>query len=215
MGERVMRKHLVIGILVLASASLFASRTPKVLQIHGGMLNPKDTPSGGLFGIQYGLAVDERVDLTFGLDYFHKSYEQVSEIAESVTPGGVVTTTKQKELEYNTTILPVTLGFTARFPIQPPAFWYLGAAVSYQFLRNKENNLEAGVSDTRTYHGFGWVGRLGFEYQVGSKSSLIGELLLNHCTVKRDQDAKENLPVWEEVNLNGLGFRAGLRVELY
>ena len=210
-----MRKRLIIGIIMLSSTALWASRTPKVLQLHGGTLNPKDTPAGGLFGIQYGLAVDERVDLTFGIDYFHKSYEKVMDVAEGVTAGGVSYTTKQKELENNTTILPLTLGFTARFPIQPPAFWYLGAAISYQILLNNEKNLVDNVSDKRTYTGFGWVGRLGMEYQLGSKSSLIGELFLNHCKVKRDQKIQEGLPLWEEVNLNGLGFRAGLRVELY
>jgi len=209
-----MKKRLVWLILFGTAAGLLAQPS-KVLEFHGGRLDPKGTPTGTILGLQYGLNVDERVDVALGVDVFHKGYTQTTDINTDTMGTGTQWTTKQAEIEYGTTLIPISLTFTARIPIRPPFFWYLGGGLAYELLFDKYDNLKENTSQKRSYKGLGWVGRVGGEYQIGSRSSLRLELFYNMCRVKGNEEKKEGMPVWDEVNLTGLGVRGGLRIEFY
>jgi hypothetical protein len=210
-----MKKWIVI-VFILGAIGLVYGQGVRVLEIRGGYLNPKDTNAGLIFGGSYGISIDERVDLSLGLSYFHKNYTKLSHVADTNYVSGVTETTVVKELEYNTTILPITGNVNIRIPFQPPVYWYAGGSVTYQFLFNTEKNFEEGVSEKRTYRGWGWMARAGIEYTIGSRSSLILEAFYNFGKVKRNVERTiRGLPVWDEVNLSGLGFRAGLRLEFF
>ena len=58
--------------------------------------------------------------------------------------------------------------------------------------------------------------RAGIEYNIGSRSSVLIEALYNIGKAKRNvNETVAGLPVWDEVDLTGLGFRAGLRLEFF
>jgi hypothetical protein len=171
--------------------------------------------SGIIWDVKYGIAVDEAVDISLGVAFFNKTYTQSSTVAEDVSAGGTVNTTKQLEVEYSAFLLPITANATIHLPMSPQFGLYAGAGLSWQFLINKENNFEEDIEDTRTFNGGGWVARVGGEMQLGTRSSLLAELHYNHCTVKGDTKKKEGLPVWDEVDVSGMGFKVGLRVELF
>lgn len=210
-------KKIAIVLLVCFSAGLVFGQNAKVLEFEVGYLNPKDVEGGMIYSGKYGIVVDERVDLSLGLDFFHSSYTQESTVGDEVVVNGQVTsTTKQLELEQSAYLLPISLNATVRFPVQPPLNVFAGAGFSYQMLFNKINNLEDDVSKTLTFRGTGWIFRGGVEYNLGSKSSLLLELFYDLATVSRDLGESElGLPTYDEVDLGGIGFRAGLKMEIY
>lgn len=208
-------KKWTIMILVFSIPTLVSAQGVKILELQGGYLNPKGTEAGFIFGGSYGISIDERVDLSLGVSLFHKNYQKETAVADTNYVSGVHETTVMKELEYNTTLLPISANVTIRIPFQPPLYWYLAGGASYQFFFNTENNLEKQIKEKRNYRGFGWIARAGIEYTIGSRSSVILEAFYNNCQVKGNKEKKEGLPVWDEVDVSGLGFRAGLRLEFF
>ena len=215
-GERKMKKlSLLVWLLLFPLTGALGQGTP-ILEIRGGYLNPKDTDAGLILGGSYGISIDERVDLSLGIDYFRKNYTKETEVADTSFVSGVQERTVVRELEYNTSLLPISANVNIRMPFQPPLYWYFGGSISYQFLFNEENNYEKGISEKRTYKGWGWMLRAGIEYTIGSRSSIIAEAIYNIGKVKRDTDqVQEGLPIWDEVDVSGLGFRVGLRLEFF
>ena len=202
-------------IILLISVSSVFSQGVKILEIRGGYLDPKGTESGLILGTSFGFFFDERVDITLGVDYFHKTYRKETVVADTGYISGVEESTVMRELEYNTTILPITASANVRLPFHRFTYWYAGVGLSYQFLFNTEHNLRQDIQEKRNYKGFGWIVRAGIEYNVGSRSSVFAELFYNNCKAKGNEEKIEGLPVWDEVDISGLGFRGGIRLEFY
>jgi hypothetical protein len=209
------RVKVLVSILLIVAVSSGLAQNMRLLEFQVGSLKPKDTQTGLTFDAKYGIAVDEAVDISLGIGYFNKTYEESALVGEKDQSGQIQIGTQSKNLEYRTQIIPLTANATVHMPMTPPVGIYFGAGFTYQFLINKVNNMAEGVEETQNFRGGGWVARVGGEYQLGSNSSLIAELFYNACKVKGNEDKKENVPVWEEVNLTGMGFKVGLRMELY
>lgn len=206
----------MIAVFVLSAFGLASAQGVRILELQGGYLNPKDTNPGLIFGGSYGISIDERVDLSLGISYFHKNYKKESTVADTDYVAGVHETTVMRELEYNTTLLPISANVTIRIPLQPPVYYFIGGSVVYQFLFNTEKNFNEGISEKRKYGGWGWMVRAGIDYNIGSRSSILLEAFYNIGKVKRNvENTVQGLPVWDEVNVSGLGFRAGLRLEFF
>ena len=209
-------KRCFVAVFFLGVVGLTFGQGVRVLELRGGYLNPKGTAAGFIFGGAYGVSVDERVDVSLGFSYFNKSYKKESVVADTGYVSVLDERTVMRELEYSTTLLPVCFNVNVRIPFQPPVYYYVGGSLSYQFLFNTEKNFEAGISEKRNYRGWGWMVRAGVEYVIGSRSSVILEALYNIGKVKRNvEETVEGLPIWDEVDVSGLGFRAGLRLEFF
>jgi outer membrane protein W len=209
------KKSCIFLLTLLGLCGVLYGQSATVLEVRGGYMNPKDAAAGLIIGVGYGILVDERVDIGLGIDYFHKNYKEETKVADQDYQSGVHESTVIRELEYSTHLLPVSANVTVHLPFQPPLYWYVGGSVSYQFLFNEENNYVEAISEKRTYRGWGWMIRAGIDYNIGSRSSLMLEAFYNSCKVKANEEKKEGLPVWEEVDVSGLGFRAGLRLEFF
>ena len=209
-------KKWMIFFLIVGAAGTVFSQGVSVLELRGGYLDPKDTKSGLIFGGSYGIAVDERVDISLGFDVFHRNYTEDTAVADTNYISGVNETTVMRELEYNTTLLPIHADVTVRFPFEPPLYWFFSGGITYRFLFNKELNYQEDVSEKRTYQGLGWRLRAGIEYTIGSRSSIILGAMYNIGRVKRNSsETPAGLPVWSEVDISGFGFFGGLRLEFY
>jgi len=208
-------KKLWVMIFVLALAMSAGAQGFRQLEVRGGYLNPKGTEGGFMLGGSYGFAFDERVSLSLGADFFKKNYTQKDKIADKVTDSGVVINTVTETLEYNTFLMPLTANIDIRFPFDQGMNFYTGAGISYQFLFNTEDNFKADVKKKRNYSGFGYVFRAGMEFILGSRSALLAEAFYNNAKLKGDKEKVEGLPVWNEVNVSGLGFRVGVRLEFF
>ncbi|MBN2416150.1 porin family protein [bacterium] len=210
-----MKKHVISVLLVTVLAGTAAAQNLRMLELRGGHFNPKDAKSGMILGGTYGISFDERVSLGFGLDIFHKGYKKESTVATEVSESGVVENTVTRTLEYSTTLVPLSLNLDIRLPFEPPFCFYIGGSLAFEMLFNSENNYEEDIKEKRFYSGFGWMARAGVEYAIGRRSALILEAFYNNCRVSSDAKKKEGLPVWKEVDMSGLGFRAGVRLDFY
>lgn len=209
-------KTWIIVVLLLCLTGLVYGRNMKALELHVGTLNPKGTPAGMLLGGSYGISVDEAVDVGIGVFYFWKKYTEDTSVPNpNADPQQPETSTVKRELDYNTSLLPVSANVTVHFPVAQQLSVYGGGGISYQFLWSKQNNYVDGVEKSRFFKGFGWVGRVGLEYLLGRRSSLIAEAYYNGCKVKGNKSEEAGLPTWDEVDVSGLGFRAGVRLIIF
>ena len=203
----------ILLIALTSDAGAWHRYSNKVSMLRLGYYSPKDARSGFVFGATMGNAVDELVDLGLSVDIFRRSYRKDSQIAETVSSGGVVEHTVVRELDFSTTAIPVLGTVTVKFSSTMPFTYFLGGGLGWALLWNKETNYVAGASERRFYHGFAWRAEGGILYRLGSRSQLIGEVFYMGSSPKRNRErTAEGLPVWQEVNLSGLGFRVGLRI---
>ncbi|MCK5146509.1 outer membrane beta-barrel protein [bacterium] len=209
-----MKKILIILFTVVLAGSASAQGF-RQLEIRGGYLNPKGTEGSFILGGSYGYSFDERVSLSLGADFFNKSYSQTDKVADGKEIAGVQPVQVSEVMKYHTFLLPFTANLDIRFPFDKGMNFYSGVGLSYQFLFNEEENFERGVKEKRNYRGFGWIFRSGIELILGSRSAIIIEAFYNSAKVKGNHDTVEGLPVWDEVNVSGLGFRAGVRLEFF
>ena len=206
----------IVVLLSMGCIGIVSAQNMKVLEIQGGSFNPKGAPKAGLiFGANYGVCVDERIDLTLGLSVYHKGYTEKTYVGSDSTGAGSATQQVLMPLEYSTTIIPITASATVHIPFQPPLGFYIGGSLAYEFLFDKYTNNQTGEKDSPTFNGFGWMARAGVEYALGSRSSITLEGFYNGCKVKSDRKKIAGIPSWQEVDLSGFGFKAGLRLELY
>ena len=203
---------ILLIVMIMGSVALTAHAQAKPFtQFRFGTLNPKDAQSGLILGIRTGRDFDNMIMVGFSADLFWKTYTEESEIADSVTSGGVTVTTVQRDVEYKTLLLPLMFTADVKIPVEnSPIRPYFGGGIGYQLLFNKEENFEDNVSDSRFYSGFGWMFELGAEYVMSPHTAFYLEGFYNGCKVKRSSDSAAGLPTWEEVDMSGLGFRVGL-----
>jgi len=206
----------ILAFLAIGCFGIVSAQNMKVLEIQGGSFNPKGARKAGLiFGANYGLCVDQRIDLTLGLSVYRKSFTEKTAVDSSKTGAGSLPVTYVTPLEYSTTIIPITASVTAHIPFQPPIGFYVGGSLAYELLFDKYTNYATNQTDNPRFSGFGWMARAGIEYALGSRSSIIAEGFYNSCNVKADRKKIEGVPSWQEVDLSGFGFKVGVRVELY
>lgn len=215
-----MKKSILVSILclliiiVFSNGNAYASRKLNSTVLKVGFYNPKDVNSGLVFGFNHGYIIDETVDIGFGADFFYKSYQKETEIATSVSEGSVVSTTKRKDVEFNTFILPIMANMNIKIPIsqQTPAFFVLNGGIGWELMFNSEQNFVEDKKESRFYHGFGYQVNAGVMYQIGSRSALLAELGYNGCKVSSNHKKVEGAPVWDEVNISGVLLRFGVRI---
>jgi hypothetical protein len=208
--------HRMAMLLVLGSVGFVNAQGLRLLEFQAGTLNPKGTRAAGLIlGGQYGVVVDERVDIGIGLAVFHKGFTEKTSVNSGTTSSGTGWTTETMPLEYSTTLLPITINATVHFPFESALGLYAGGSLAYEFLFDKYTNHETDKSEKSTFKGFGWMARAGVEFFLGSRSSLTGEVFYNGCKVKGNSKEVNGIPMWDEVNVSGFGFRGGLRLELH
>lgn len=211
-----MLKRTVLLVLILGFAGISLAQNDNVLEFHVGYLNPKGVEGGMIYSGKYGIVVDERVDISLGVDFFHSSYTKDETVTLPVATGQTQAQEVMRSIENKAFLIPISLNAKVIFPLQPPVNAYAGAGFSYQMLFNKVENYEDDVSETQRYGGTGWIFRGGIEYELGSRSSLLIEAFYDLAKVSRNlDDSTDGLPRREEVNLGGVGFRAGLRMMLY
>ena len=182
-----------------------------------GYFSPKDATSGFVLGLNYGYVIDETIDVGFGADFFRKNYKRDSEVAKTVYEQNVTESTKQRDLEFTTMILPIMATINIKIPISnyTPVSYIIGGGLGWEMMFNTEQNYQTDEKSSRFYHGFGYNVSVGMMYQIGSRSALLAEIGYNGSKVSRNHKVEAGLPVWDEVNISGLLFRAGIRLGVF
>jgi hypothetical protein len=202
-----------VFVLCVSPLSSLLAQGNSTFGISAGYLNPKDAKHGMLFGLNFGKAFDEAVDIGLGLDFFHTSYTEEATVAKTVDNGMTIEKTITS-VEYSRTILPLSLNVNVKIPAGRYFGYYVRGGLNYEFLFSKEKNYKLQITENRNFSGLGWQAAAGIYYLIGSRSTLIANVLYNNCTVKHDLESIAGLPVAEKVNLSGLGFRFGVMVDI-
>jgi hypothetical protein len=185
-----------------------------IIDIHAGYMNPKDAKAGMLIGGMFGTKVDEAVDVGIGFDVFHKSYADVSQVAQS-DETGLTSKTYVTEVDYSRTIIPLHIVINVKIRAGRYFGYLIRGGLGYQFLISKEQNYELETTDTRRYGGLGWQGAAGLYYNVGDRSTLTADVFYNNAQVSRSVDkSTRGLPTQERVSLSGLGIRLGVILDM-
>lgn len=210
---------IIMFFIVLAGSLLFIEtdaycQNMTATSIKLGYFKPKDASSGLLLGFNYAYVIDETVDVGFGADFFRKNYQRDSEVAQTVYEQNVTETTKQRDLEFTTMILPIMATINLKIPISSytPISYVLSGGLGWEMMFNTEQNYQTDQKSSRFYHGFGYNVSAGILYQIGSRSALLAEVGYNGCKVSRNHKVEQGLPVWDEVNISGLLLRVGVRL---
>ena len=197
-------KILIMFLVLIVLYSTVLAQSAKVLKFKGGFFNPKGMESSLILSGSYGIAVDERVDLSIGISYFNKKSKS-RDVQFEGSKDNVEYTVIDEKTEYSNTLLPLSVDLTASFPIQPSLYWILGGGLTYEFLFLKD----------ATFSGFGWDVFLGIEYEIGSRSSFVVEGFYNGCKPQGKIKIENIGKTTAEVNVSGIGIRGGIKLLLF
>jgi len=206
-----------VSLLVLVAGLAWAITAPAqapYTEFKVGKFNPKAVKSGYLFGVHLGRMIDESLSWGLEINYFQRNYRKDVEIATEFTRGGTKPETKMRLLEFTTHIVPLLLKLNYEHPIAYGAPFYVRASAGggWEMVWNSENNYEEGIKDNRFYSGFGWQVSAGLGIAISSSGNLFFDVFYNNSRVKRNQNVVKNLPVWEELDISGLGVKLGVSI---
>lgn len=204
--------HCFLFCLLFASFNAEIARSQSTFSVKAGTFNPEDAKAGFIVGMTTGRQVDERLDFSLGADLFIRKFSQKSAIDTTDYTGLIDPNDTQTEIEYSIYGLPIMVHFTIRVLPTAVVKPYIELAGGYELVFSREVNYLTDDKSSRFYSGFGWQVMLGGELPLGSSSAILGEILYNNATVKRSKGKTEQgLPIHEELDFSGLGFRVGLR----
>jgi len=199
---------LALIVAFVAASSAYADKG-RAYTLRVSYFLPDYADSWFTFGGSVGTMIDESIVIGIGTDIYYKYYTKDTEVATDKDGTTIVTT----EVEYNTVIVPLM----AELMVNLPALWkgsiFAHGGIGYEIMWNKEQNYAQDVTDRRLYGGFAWQLGAGVSLRLGRSSALFAEGYYHHAKVRRKlKDVVVYLPVFEQVNLSGVGVRVGLSI---
>ena len=200
--------------LILAASSAFAGKKD-AYTLRVSYYEPESAVAGFTFGGSAGAVFDDIVTLGVGTDVYYRNFTKDSKVAEQDYINGDTSAFYVREIQYTTLIFPVMAELSIRIPIVRKLSAFGHGGLGFEIMWAKEQNYDTGVSDSRWYAGFAWMGGAGLSYKLGNDTALYAEGFYKHSKVKRNRDdLTVDMPVFEEVDLSGLGVRMGVALEL-
>lgn len=206
-----MQKVLIVMVMSLFFVtSVFAQG--KMTEFNAGLLGPKDAKSGFYGGVNFGRMVDERVGISVGVHVYYSSYTKSSKVGENVN-GQIVISQEATELDQSATLIPIYFQLHFVGPVSKSLDLKVTGGVGYELLWSSVTNFQKKIDGTQFFSGFGWNIGAGISLPVSRASDFYGELFYHGGSPSRDEGkTEEGLPVTSEINMNGIGFRVGLRI---
>jgi hypothetical protein len=193
--------------LFMASSSAYAGNRAYSFRV--SYFLPDYADSWFTFGGSVGAMIDEAVEIGIGTDIYYRYYTKDTEVAGDKDGTFIIT----REVEYNTVIIPLMAELTVKLPIIWKSSIFAHGGVGYEIMWNKEQDYTTDASDRRLYGGFAWQLGAGVSLRLGHSSALFAEGYYHHAKVKRRlKDVVQYLPMFEQVNLSGVGARVGLSI---
>lgn len=204
---------LILGSTIIPAAGIGGQADNHVIKV--GFYMPSGAKSGMILGYQMGKTVDERVSFGFGADLYFRNYIKEVEIDTSGIDLGTVYT-KRVDIDFSSYMLPIQANIIINMPVDVSGMSpYLGGGLGYAMLLNREVNYINDDTDLRFFSSFVWNISGGLEYELGRNSAARFELFYNRALMKGSRDKTEaGFPVYDELNMSGLGIRLGLVMEL-
>lgn len=204
-------RQMIIFAVILFFSQVVSGQT-KFSEFKAGLINPKDAKAGFYGGVNLGRSVDENVGVSLAIDVYRKSYDKETEIVKEVETGGVTKTTKVKDFEQSTTMLPLFFQIHYQGPITQIFNLRASAGIGYELLWNSWTDYENDEDGLSFFHGFGWHADLGATYPLSRASDIFAEVFYHGGKPSKDEGKKEGQPIYQEVDMSGIGFRVGMRI---
>jgi hypothetical protein len=195
-------------IVAFAAASSAYAGKGRAYTLRVSYFMPDYADSWFTFGGSVGTMIDESIEIAIGTDIYYKYYTKQTEVATDKAGTNIVT----MEVENNTVIVPLMAELMVKFPALWKGSIFGHGGIGYEVMWNKEQNYAQNVTDKRWYGGFAWQLGAGVSLRLGRSSALFAEGYYHHAKVRRKKGVVEYLPVYEQVNLSGVGARVGLSI---
>jgi hypothetical protein len=185
--------------------------TSSPVQIHGGFFSPDGSDATSFaFGFRGGPAIDERIQLGVGIDWYHQSENQREVVSQSSQGGRPITVTRDLA-HASSDLVPFQAFLQLNLGSGRSLVPYVGIAGEYQVLFLSATDYQTGAAYDATFGGWGWQAWGGAALPLGSRSRLFGEAFVNSGEVGRDvDDPAGGVPYREIVDAGGTGLRFGL-----
>jgi len=201
-------KRLILVFFLGMTIHLFAQANS--LSLKAGYYFPADLKPGGVYGIDYGLRIDESVRLLVSGDFYYKSirddvnYGEAEELGVQIEQGEHLS-------QWVGWHLPLTLKAQIEIPsghgrIRPFASAGLGYGLTHVSYEKYSSNSSAAM----TYGGFVWQLGGGVLIGLGSRSDFQIELLYNGASFEKNVSASK----FTTLNSSGLILRGGLSLDI-
>lgn len=181
------------------------------LTVRGGFFDADDVRENDwLVGLKVSGEVANNLSLGVSTDLHRRSDAERSRVEEFRDPAGNLVRTTVTTFESSSNLIPILGVVEMKFPasgIQP----YVGLGAGYEVLVVDGTDFASGNDFSDTFGGFGWQGHAGLSFPLGPSTRLVGEGFWNHSTVTRKvRDELTGERVKEEIDVNGVGMRAGI-----
>jgi opacity protein-like surface antigen len=179
-----------------------------------GSFDPSDQPGSGLyFNGTIGTELPQSpIDLGLGLSWYHRSTGGSEFVTTFEDPAGNQGRRVVQTDEITTDLVPLMAFLRVRFPMGQGIEPYVGAGAGWEWLQVEGIDSD-GFAFSDDYDGFGAQFFGGMNFSVGPNTALYGEVLYNASTVSADfYDPFYGVDVRDEIEMDGAGFHAGLRL---
>ena len=199
-------------------ANTFFNSGPQIQhELSLGVYKATDIESDMNLGYGYYRLIDESVSVGFAVDLFTTNYTKLSDVGVPDTTGlGQEIITQQVEVDMTSYLLPLMGSAKIRFPIEfGPLSPFGKIELGWNNLFNNETNYVTEERKLRFFNGFGWTFCAGTSFELGDKTSINFEMLYRNAKMKANVDKTEaGLPIFDELNMSGLGIQLGLLMSL-
>lgn len=207
-----MRFKVLVFLLFLPALS-FAQL--KSLSFKVGVYTPYDLKTGVMFGMDYGIIVNEHITFLFGTDVYYKDISNESYLS-STEKLGVKIRSGQRMNEWVAWHVPITGKVRIEFPMQKgPLYPYVVAGIGYGVTHISygmySSYSEKPEESTLTYHGGVWQIGGGILYNLNKNTDLLFEIMQNSANFEKD----EGYNYFSTLNSSGVVFRAGVHFAFF
>lgn len=179
----------------------------------GGAFDPSHQPGSGLYlNGAFGSTLVERLDLGLQLSWYHRSVGGSQVVYQYQDPAGNTRTVVVEAGDVNTDLVPVMGTLRVRFPVSSQVEPYVGGSLGWEWLTVEGTDLN-GASFSDDYDGFGAQVLGGVNLYASPDVAVYGEAVWNASTPSAEfYDPSLNAIIKEQVDFDGVGFHAGLRL---
>lgn len=206
----------VMSVLIALMMAGGASASETLAGVNVGLYNPEATDSGLLISGMAGMEIDERIDVTFTLDWYRKTFEENTAVYQDDNQGGTDIGIVVPNFESSVTMIPLMANVKLKIPldgaIDAPLVPYLKGGLGYILTWYGYDNYDTDENETQFYGGFGLRLGIGGMYQIGSNSRVTLEVFYQSSSLEREEEDPEiGRPVVSELDMSGLGVTVGLQ----
>ncbi len=182
-------------------------------EFKAGGVQPGDIKTGFTGGISHGWNIDDRFFYAVEANYFQNSEFRTTAVADLV--GNAPPFQFQEvevEVQFETKMLTPFAQIYYETPISNQLmFGRLLAGLGYALVWSKENNFKDRIERTRRFSGLIWQASVGIGYKASKRGMLFIDFYYQNSKLRRsDEIPKNGLPTFTELDLTGIGVRAGV-----